>query len=212
VTLDRDEAKAATILPGRSLRRWTYALLGLLSVGVGFLGVFVPGLPTTVFLLLASYCFTRSCPWLEDKLVKAPIFRPYLRYLDRDQGMPFRARMVTIAMIWVASATSCLMVWLRGDLSAWFVAAIGTAALIGSIVVARVFRGTVGSDADTVPSSTDAGERLQPSFRAGRNDVGSALGTGAGRDGSDSTTEPSTRKKSTCAEAPPARCPMRRGE
>ena len=135
-----NEAKALAILPGRSLRRWTFALLGLLSVGVGFLGVFLPGLPTTVFLLLASYCFTRSCPWLEDRLVKAPIFRPYLRYLDRKEGMPLRARVVTIAMIWAASATSCLLLYLRSGLETWFVVAIGSAALVGSIVVARIFR------------------------------------------------------------------------
>ena len=139
---DRCEAKALAMSPGRSVRRWTFALLGVLSVAIGFIGVFLPGLPTTIFLLFASYCFARSCPWLEDRLVKAPIFRPYLRYLDREEGMPLRARIVTIAMIWIASSVSCVVMYLRGGLETWFVAAIGSAALIGSIVVSRVFRGT----------------------------------------------------------------------
>jgi len=131
----------AAIWPGRSLRRWIYALLGVISVGVGFIGVFVPGLPTTIFLILASYLFTRSCPWLEEKLVRAPIFKPYLRYVDGERAMPLRARIVTIAMIWTATTASCVLLAARGALRAWFVIVIGLAALTGSIVVATSFRG-----------------------------------------------------------------------
>jgi uncharacterized membrane protein YbaN (DUF454 family) len=132
---------SAALWLGRSLRRWLFAFLGVVSVGVGFIGVFVPGLPTTIFLILASYLFTRSCPWLEQKLVRSPVFKPYLRYLDGDRAMPVRARVATIAMIWVAVSTSCaLMAW-RGTLSPVFVAVVGGLALIGSVVVAVVYRG-----------------------------------------------------------------------
>jgi len=131
----------ASILPGRSVRRWFFLLLGLLSVALGFIGVFVPGLPTTVFLILASYFFTRSCPWLEEKLVRAPVFRPYLRYLDGDREMPLRARVMTIAMIWAAVGSSFLLMGAKGALSGWFVGVVGGAALVGSVVVAVVFRG-----------------------------------------------------------------------
>ena len=130
-----------SILPGRSVRRWMFLLLGLLSVGLGFVGVFLPGLPTTVFLILASYCFTRSCPWLEDRLVRAPIFRPYLRYLDGERAMPLRARLVTIAMIWAAVGSSFLLMGARGALAPWFVAVVGGAAGIGTAVVALIWRG-----------------------------------------------------------------------
>ncbi len=131
----------ASILPGRSIRRWFFLLLGLLSVGIGFIGVFVPGLPTTIFLILASYLFTRSCPWLEERLVRAPIFRPYLKYLDGERAMPLRARLATIAMIWAAVGSSFLLMGASGALSGWFVAVVGGAAVIGSVVVAFVFRG-----------------------------------------------------------------------
>jgi len=137
-------AGGAAIWPGRSVRRWLYALLGVLCVGVGFVGVFVPGLPTTIFLIFASYLFTRSCPWLEDKLVRAPVFRPYLRYLDGDRAMPLRARIATIAMIWIAVSASCGIMSLRGALTATFVLVVGGLALVGSVVVALVFRGQSG--------------------------------------------------------------------
>ncbi len=130
----------AAVWPGRSLRRWIYALLGIVSVGLAFLGVIVPGLPTTIFLILASYLFTRSCPWLEEKLVRARIFRPYLRYLDGERAMPLRARIGTIALIWVAVGISFAVMLARGALELWFVAVVGGAAVVGSCVVALVFR------------------------------------------------------------------------
>lgn len=132
---------AASVWPGRSVRRWLYALLGIVSVGVGFVGVFVPGLPTTIFLIFASYLFTRSCPWLEEKLVRAPVFKPYMRYLDGKREMPLRARVVTIGIIWVSVGLSCLMMASRGALTALFAGTVGALALIGSIVVAMLFRG-----------------------------------------------------------------------
>jgi len=134
----------AAIWPGRSVRRWIYALLGIISVAIGFFGVFVPGLPTTIFLILASYLFTRSCPWLEEKLVRAPIFRPYLRFVD-GEPMPLRARVSTIAIIWVAVGSSCAIMASRGALTPVFVAIVGGLAIIGSVTVASVFRGEAGS-------------------------------------------------------------------
>jgi uncharacterized membrane protein YbaN (DUF454 family) len=155
MTPNQPDAKSLAVWPGRSLRRWLFALLGLVSVGIGFLGVFLPGLPTVVFLIAASYFFTRSCPWLEEKLVRAPIFRPYLRYLDREAEMPLRARIATVVMIWTASAISCLVLQLGGKLETWFVASIAVAATIGSIVVWRMFRGPVGKG-DAVTGAEEA--------------------------------------------------------
>lgn len=144
-------AGSAAVWPGRSFKRWLFALLGIVSVAVGFVGVFVPGLPTTIFLIVASYLFTRSCPWLEEKLVRAPVFRPYLRYLDGEQEMPLRARVGTIATIWIAVGASCAVMAWRGALTAPFVWVVAGLALIGSTVVARMFRGRGSDTADGHP-------------------------------------------------------------
>jgi hypothetical protein len=55
--------------------------------------------------------------------------------------MPLRARLGTIALIWVAVGSSFLFMGARGALAPWFVAIVGVAALVGSTVVVFVFRG-----------------------------------------------------------------------
>src|SRR5690606_29262316 len=75
--------------------RWLLAGAGVGCVSLGALGVVVPGLPTTIFLILATWCFARSCPWLERKLVRNRLFRPFLWALDTGAPMPRRARIIS---------------------------------------------------------------------------------------------------------------------
>jgi uncharacterized membrane protein YbaN (DUF454 family) len=78
-------------------------------VAIGAIGAVVPGLPTTVFLLGASWCFARSCPYLEEKLLRARIFRPFQAWLRPDGEISRRARGVSIAMMWVAISISAAL-------------------------------------------------------------------------------------------------------
>jgi uncharacterized membrane protein YbaN (DUF454 family) len=80
--------------------RWLLAGSGVVLVGIGALGVILPGLPTTIFLIGASWCFARSCPWLEERLIRVPFFRPFLGYLDRSAPMPRRAVITTLIVMW----------------------------------------------------------------------------------------------------------------
>jgi len=74
------------------LTRPLYVALGLLSVGVGAVGVVVPGLPTTVFLLIAAWCFTKASPRLEAWLRGHRVFGPYLTAWKRDRSVPRSAK------------------------------------------------------------------------------------------------------------------------
>ena len=91
----------------RSPRRLLLAGLGLLCVGLALAGVFVPGLPTTVFLIAASYLFTRSCPWLEERMLGLRVFRPFVPYVRGDLPMPRRAR-IACRNIWTAGTSTTL--------------------------------------------------------------------------------------------------------
>lgn len=127
-------------LPRRSAaHRWALASVGVVSVGVGALGVFVPGLPTTVFLIIASWCFARSCPWLEERLIRVPLFRPFLRFLEPGTVMPMRARVIALAMMWAAISISTTMLALRGA-PIWVDALVPAAGLAGTWFIWRVAR------------------------------------------------------------------------
>jgi uncharacterized membrane protein YbaN (DUF454 family) len=61
------------------LRRHLYLAGGVIAVGLGTLGVFLPVLPTVPFLLLATFCFARSNPVWEQRLLDHPRYGPPLR-------------------------------------------------------------------------------------------------------------------------------------
>ncbi|MBX3416667.1 MAG: YbaN family protein [Pirellulaceae bacterium] len=87
--------------------RYAFAFLGLFFVGLGAIGVFLPGIPTTGPLLLASFLFTKSCPYLEQRLIRNRFFGRYLKYLDDREPMPMRAKIAAIVMMWVSIVVSC---------------------------------------------------------------------------------------------------------
>ncbi len=124
----------------RSPRRVALASLGVLAVALGAVGVFVPGLPTTIFLIIASYCFARSCPWLEERLLRVPLFAPYMRFIDGGQPMSVRARVISISAMWTSVLLS--LAWLRasGRLSTALAITIVGVAGIGTVAVFRFRR------------------------------------------------------------------------
>ncbi|MEO9599389.1 YbaN family protein [Parasphingorhabdus sp.] len=75
-----------------AVARTLWPIMGLLLVGVGFLGAFLPLLPTTVFLILASACFARSSPRLESWLLSHPRFGPGLRAWRQERAISRKAR------------------------------------------------------------------------------------------------------------------------
>ncbi|MCU0304084.1 MAG: YbaN family protein [Thermoanaerobaculales bacterium] len=119
------------------VRRWVLATIGVALVGVGAAGVFLPGLPTTVFLLGASWCFARSCPWLEDRLIRVPLFRPFFVYLDGNARMPRRAVIWTLVLMWSAIAISTILVNLGGPARPVLATTIVAAGLVGTWFVLR---------------------------------------------------------------------------
>ena len=120
----------------RSPRRVALAALGVVAVALGAVGVFVPGLPTTIFLIIASYCFARSCPWLEERLLRVPLFAPYMRFIDEGRPMSPRARFISMTAMWTSVLLSLALLRVSGRLSTALaitivgVAGIGTAAVL----------------------------------------------------------------------------------
>ena len=95
------------------VRRAVLAGFGVFFVALGGVGVVVPGLPTTIFLILAGYCFTRSIPALEDRLIRNKWFAPYLRYVDGEEEMPIGARIRALFVMWISIVASCIFLLYR---------------------------------------------------------------------------------------------------
>lgn len=83
---------AREILPRASALRLVWLLAGWGFLGLGLIGALLPVLPTTVFLILATWCFGRASPRLEAKLLAHPVFGPALQAWRRDGAVPLRAK------------------------------------------------------------------------------------------------------------------------
>lgn len=76
--------------------RFVYIVIGCLAVALGVVGIFLPLLPTTPFLLLATWAFARSSPRLETWLATHPRLGPPLAAWRERGAIPARAKMIAI--------------------------------------------------------------------------------------------------------------------
>ncbi len=95
-----------------------YALLtiGWLSVVLGVVGIFLPVLPTTPFLLLAAGCFARSSERFYNWLVNHPKLGPWIRDYLEGNGIPLKGKVYAIGLMWLSISFSCYLVpmfWAR---------------------------------------------------------------------------------------------------
>jgi uncharacterized membrane protein YbaN (DUF454 family) len=106
--------------------RLMYVSLGWCAVALAIAGVLVPGLPATVFVLAASYCFSRSSPRFESWLRENRWLGPPLRRFARDGGMPPSAKRAALTAMWTAVLLSSVVL-----VGMHWVAALGTIGLGG---------------------------------------------------------------------------------
>jgi uncharacterized membrane protein YbaN (DUF454 family) len=81
---------------------------GILAVALGVIGIFLPVLPTTPFLLLAAACFARASPKLYRWLAQSRTFGPYLREWRLYRSVPWRAKVFALALMSVSIAVSTI--------------------------------------------------------------------------------------------------------
>ena len=93
-----------------SLRKALLITIGLISIGIGTIGIFVPLLPTTVFLLIAAACFVRSSERLHTWLMTHRVFGSYIRNYREHRAMDTRTRASILVALWLTLATSAYLV------------------------------------------------------------------------------------------------------
>lgn len=76
-----------------------YATIGCISLALGFLGIFLPLLPTTGFVLLSAYCFSKSSKRLHDWLLEKSMFGPMIKVWQQHRAMSARVKKRVIFLI-----------------------------------------------------------------------------------------------------------------
>ena len=116
------------------MKRQSYLLLGWLCVGLGVIGVFLPIMPTTVFILIAAWAFARSSPRLHGWLRGHPTFGPSLRSWEDHRAMPRRAKRIALLMLGVSYLITTVLL---GPFTAGAIVA-GICIIAVAIFIARI--------------------------------------------------------------------------
>ncbi|HLV28644.1 MAG TPA: YbaN family protein [Burkholderiaceae bacterium] len=93
-----------------------YNIAGTVALLLGILGIFLPILPTTPFLLLASACYLRGSERMHRWLMNQRHLGPYLRNFQAGRGIPLRAKIAALAVMWTSLTISMWVVplpWVR---------------------------------------------------------------------------------------------------
>ncbi len=114
--------------------RWLLWLAGTVSLALGLIGVVLPGLPTTPFVLLAAACYAKASPRLHGWLLNHHFLGPMVRDWEQHRSLTRRTKTVAIGSMVVMVGLSA---WgFRHQ--PWVLAALLAAAAVGLIVVARI--------------------------------------------------------------------------
>jgi uncharacterized membrane protein YbaN (DUF454 family) len=92
-------------------RKATLIFFGTLCVGLGVLGMFLPLMPTTVFLLLAAYCYSRSSEKFHTWLMTNRLFGSYISNYKAGKGISSRQKWTTSVVLWISIGFS---IWIMG--------------------------------------------------------------------------------------------------
>ena len=86
--------------------RGALMVAGTISLGLGIIGIFLPLLPTTPFLLLAAACYARSSERFYNWLMNNKRFGPYIRDYREGRGIPMKVKVMAITFLWATILTS----------------------------------------------------------------------------------------------------------
>ena len=120
----------ATVVRSRPVR-WMWFGVGWVAVGLGTIGVIVPGLPTTVFFIVAASCFARSSPRFERWVLGLPRVGVLVSNYRDGLGMPRRAKVWAIGMIVLFAGSSAVLSRERPLLA-------GAIAVLGAVGIAYI--------------------------------------------------------------------------
>ena len=126
-----DENENENQIVTSNILRYLLLILGFFFVALGLIGVLIPGMPTTVFMIMAAWCFTKSSPRFEQWVLQFPGIGKFVQDHRSGLGMPRKSKFAAIAMMSIAVLLSIVFAinqtWIRflvgvvGILGVWYV-------------------------------------------------------------------------------------------
>lgn len=97
--------------------KYLLIILGSICLALGVIGIFLPLLPTTPFLLLSAALYFRSSEKLYQWLIRQKYLGTYIRNFREHRAIPLRAKIISISMIWI-TLTYCTItisdsIWIK---------------------------------------------------------------------------------------------------
>lgn len=76
-------------------------IVGSVSLVLGILGIFLPMLPTTPFLLLSAAAWVKASPSLYEWLINHRVFGEYIRNFREYRAIPLRVKIISVSLVWL---------------------------------------------------------------------------------------------------------------
>lgn len=93
-----------------TIKKIILIVLGMVFVTLGGVGIFLPVLPTTPFLLLSAACFSTSSPRLSEMLINNKYFGSYIENYRYKTGVPRKTKIRAIIFLWIGLLISMILV------------------------------------------------------------------------------------------------------
>ena len=94
----------------RTIIRWLWIIAGSISLALGIIGIFLPLLPTTPFLLLTAACYARGSSRLHNWLLNNKMFGKYIKDYREGKGIPARSKVFALTLLWLTIGFSIFFV------------------------------------------------------------------------------------------------------
>lgn len=99
------------------IKKIIFNILGFFFVGLGIIGIFIPLLPTTIFLIISAYFFAKSSPKYYNWLITNKYFGKFIKDYREGKGVPLKAKTISITILWVTILYSVIYIvnalWLQ---------------------------------------------------------------------------------------------------
>lgn len=113
------------------MKKFLLIFFGLIFVALGTIGIFVPGLPTTIFMILAAYCFVRSSEKLYRWVIENKFVGDKVKHFMETKTIPLRGKIHSISGMWIMVILSIILL----NVSIVIKVIIAIAAIIGTVVI-----------------------------------------------------------------------------